>query len=110
MQYRVSHKTVYKGDEPVSVGHNQAWLRPRELPHQRCDSYRLDIAPAPSMLTWQADYFGNPIAVFSFNQGYESLEVSAVSEVSVAPHPRGKETLADGTRWEQVAASLAEPA
>ena len=35
MRYLVTHVTRYSGNESVSVGHNEAWLTPREMPRQR---------------------------------------------------------------------------
>lgn len=85
MRYRVQHHTKYEGNEPVSVGHNQAWLRPRNLPYQNCLQFLLKISPEPSMISTRLDFFGNTVSIFSFNRGYDSLEVLAESEVSVSP-------------------------
>ena len=84
MKYRVIHSTKYTGDEPASVAHNEARLRPRSLPHQVCHVHDLQISPAPSTRSHRTDYFGNAVCEFSFNQGYQELEVSAVSDVSIS--------------------------
>ncbi len=83
MHYRLTHITTYSGSEPISVGHNQAWLRPRDLPHQTCEYYDLQITPLPSILSYREDTFGNAVANFSFNEGYVRLKVEARSVVSV---------------------------
>lgn len=89
MKYLIVHKTTYSGSEPVSVGHNEAWLTPRATPAQTCLSHELHIEPKPSILSTRTDYFGNTVTQFSFNQGYQTLAVTAENEVeirTVAPH------------------------
>ncbi len=83
MKYRLNHITTYSGSEPISVGHNQAWLRPRQLPYQNCESSELKISPPPSMLTYRDDAFGNTVATFSFDEGYDALRIEAKSVVTV---------------------------
>jgi transglutaminase-like putative cysteine protease len=87
MRYRVTHVTKYTGDEPVSVGHNEARLQPRQLPHQRCERHELAVSPTPSVQTSRNDYFGNVVACFSFNHGYDTLTVKSASEVSLMRRP-----------------------
>jgi transglutaminase-like putative cysteine protease len=84
MKYRIVHTTKYSGDEPASVAHNEARLRPRSLPHQVCHVHDLQVSPMPSTRSNRTDYFGNSVCEFSFNQGYAELEISAVSDVSVS--------------------------
>ncbi len=86
MRYRVIHKTSYLGKQAVSIGHNKAWLEPRPVPNQQVESFQLKIQPEPSTLSRQEDYFGNPVSVFSFNEGYETLIVSATSFLDVQEH------------------------
>jgi transglutaminase-like putative cysteine protease len=87
--YSITHSTSYSGSKPVSVCHNQAWLRPRDLPNQNCETFSLRISPEPSIQSERIDHFGNSVNFFSFNQGYEKLNVSAVSRVALVPrdHP-----------------------
>jgi transglutaminase-like putative cysteine protease len=105
MRYRVTHRTTYSGDQPVSICHNEAWLIPRDLPHQKTDSHQLEILPVPSCQTTRVDYFGNPVAMFSFYHGFETLTVAAVSELTlrsrdVSLHEASPawETVRDGLR------------
>lgn len=83
MNYQVTHITTYSGSEPVSVCHNQSWLRPRNLTHQTCDDFSLKISPEPSVRSDWTDHFGNTVDFFSFNQGYDSLEVTASSQLTL---------------------------
>lgn len=83
MRYRVTHRTTYSGSDPVSVGHNQAWLEFRQCDRQQVESFSLQISPEPTVRTRRVDAFGNPVHLFSFSEGYQRLEVSAVTVVSV---------------------------
>lgn len=100
MRYRVTHTTTYSGDQPVSICHNEAWLRPRQLPHQQCNSYELVISPTPSCLTSRVDYFGNQVAVFSFYQGYDTLTVESTSAIDI--RARGAGWSPQTAAWEDV--------
>jgi transglutaminase-like putative cysteine protease len=100
MKFRVEHTTTYTGDEPASVGHNEARLRPRTLPYQVCHVHDLQVSPAPSTRSQRADYFGNLVWELSFNQGYDELRVAAVSDVTVSAH--APPTGAASPAWEEV--------
>lgn len=95
MKYRVTHRTTYHGDQPVSIGLNEAWLQPRDTAWQRCDEYRLDVSPTPSTLSKRTDYFGNRVSVFSFNHGYDTMHVTSRCDVTLLPRdlPPPDETL-----------------
>jgi transglutaminase-like putative cysteine protease len=83
MKYRVAHRTRYTGADTVSVGHNQAWLEFRPCDRQQVDSFSLQITPEPSVRSRRLDAFGNPVHMFSFNEGYQQLEISASTTVTV---------------------------
>ncbi|MGD9854998.1 MAG: transglutaminase N-terminal domain-containing protein [Planctomycetaceae bacterium] len=87
MRYDVTHTTRYLADVPVSLCHNMAWLTPRITPAQRCEQHELTFNPQPSVSTRRVDVFGNQTTHFSFNEGYQALEVTAVSRVSVNEPP-----------------------
>lgn len=101
MRYRIVHRTSYSGSEPISVGHNEAWLVPRDTDMQHCLRHQLLVAPEPSIRSSRIDYFGNTVTQFSFNQGYKTLSVIADSEVElrepIGPPP-------DDYSWESFAA------
>lgn len=104
MKYRVTHKTVYDGHETVSIGHNQAWLEFRSIDRQQVESFKLTIDPEPSIKTRRVDAFGNPVQIFSFNEGYQRLDVTSTTVVTVRDPeiPRG----AAATPWEHVVGTL----
>ena len=74
------------GKQAVSIGHNKAWLEPREVPNQTVESFVLRIQPEPSIRSRKIDYFGNPVSIFSFNEGYDVLAVTATSFLTVNEH------------------------
>ena len=83
MKYRIVHKTQYSSQESVSVGHNEAWLTPRDTPTQRCQIHVIDIMPNPSVIVHRTDYFQNTTTQFAFNQGYDTLTVTANNVVEL---------------------------
>lgn len=103
MRYRITHTTRYAGSEPISVGHNEARLTPRNTHSQHCLRHHLEIKPEPSIRSGRLDYYGNSVTRFSFNQGYEALSVTAVSEVDVGPPPLPNRP---SPPWEMVLSAL----
>ena len=85
----------------MSIGHNQAWLELRPVNWQQVDSFSLSIEPEPSVRTRRIDAFQNPVHLFSFNEGYQRLTVTATSVVTVADILRPEMQLS--VPWEEVA-------
>ena len=98
--YEVTHTTIYSGTEPVTVGHNQAWLCPRDLPWQKRLRHRLQITPEPSSRTERFDYFENIVSQFSFNQGYDELTVTSISLIEIMSH--ATLPMNYSPRWEEI--------
>ncbi len=99
MRYRVTHRTEYRSVEPISVGHNEAWLTPRDTPTQTCLNHQIEISPGPSIIVTRVDYFQNTTTQFAFNQGYDTLVVTSINDIEVhAPIPAETPSLA----WEEV--------
>ena len=103
MIYRIQHQTLYNSVDPVSVGYNEAWLTPRNTPTQTCASHALEISPEPSILVTRTDYFQNNVTQFAFNQGYQTLKVTALNEVEIREAARPTE---GGPPWEEVVAAV----
>jgi hypothetical protein len=100
--YRVTHTTTYEYDAPVEQSYNEAHLRPRTTDHQVCGSHSLDVDPPPSTWFESVDPFGNSVATFVVQGGFQRMVVTATSEVVVtptAPPPAGPP-------WESVRAML----
>lgn len=113
MRYRIIHKTQYTTVEPISVGHNEAWLTPRKTPTQVCLLHHMEFMPEPSIVVTRQDHFHNTTTQFAFNQGYDKLVVTSINEVEVrAPEPTTLvaplwETVRDAVRTHQTAEDFA---
>ncbi len=105
MKYRITHRTTYTYDYPVSVGNHVACLHPRSFAGNSLLATQLTVSPTPSDLTHRHDYFGNTLSFFTVQQPHTELTVEARSEVAVDAGLRG-ESLSTPP-WEAAAASLA---
>ncbi|HEY3968362.1 MAG TPA: transglutaminase family protein [Planctomycetaceae bacterium] len=100
VQYRVTHITTYDYTEPVSLCQNVAHLAPRAVAGQTCLETSLAIAPWPTVLVEQIDYFGNPATFFAVQEPHRQLTLTALHHVEVGPRaaPDSSKTPA----WETV--------
>jgi len=105
MRYNILHRTTYRYGAPVTLGHHEVRLRPREFGTQRCVVSRLDVTPAPLSVLSRTDYFGNHAGYFMLDTSHHKLSVLATSEVelSVPNWPQGEQT----PPWEDVRDRLA---
>ncbi len=104
MHYRIRHRTSYRYDVPANLCHNEARLRPLDLPGQRCLSWKLTIGPEPEFHRSRRDSFGNHIDYFSVQRPHPELVITAESEVEVLSH--GQLPLAGGGAWDKVRGTL----
>jgi transglutaminase-like putative cysteine protease len=117
---RVRHETRYRYDEPVTVAHHLAHLRPRDTDWQRISGWALQIDPPPdaagdaltgdasarpgSAVQASVDGFGNWRHAFSHARVHEQLQVvSSFDACLQAPAPLQPQA---SPPWEQVAAQL----
>ncbi len=107
MNYRVVHITEYRYSGAVSLCHNEARLKPRNLPHQTCLSSRITISPMPADFHERVDSFGNTVSYFSIQQFHEKLTITATSEISISPERSLFEEGSD-LAWEIVVQRLRE--
>jgi transglutaminase-like putative cysteine protease len=106
MKYRVVHQTEYRYGATVSLCHNLAHLRPRNLPAQQCLGHRLQIDPLPMDLAEHEDFFGNHVSYFSIQQPHTTLTVTATSEIQL--EPGGQLVLGEDMPWDDVRTRLGE--
>lgn len=99
MRYRVSHRTTYSYDEPVTDSFGIAYLTPRVLPWQQVVSASVEISPAPTDRAGEVDYHGNLVTYFQVTEPHTVLEVAALSEVVVETPEHDEAAL--GRAWEQ---------
>lgn len=99
MRYRLRHRTTYSYEVPANLCHNEARLRPRDLPGQRCLDWKLKIDPAPDYHRERTDSFGNHIDYFAIQRPHSVLVISAQSEVEVLGG--GQLALETSASWDQ---------
>ena len=104
MRYRIRHRTTYRYDTPANLCHNEARLRPLDLPGQRCLKWKLTIDPEPEFHRTRRDSFGNHIDYFSIQRPHPELVITAESEVEVLS--AGQLPLEAGGPWDALRQSL----
>jgi transglutaminase-like putative cysteine protease len=102
VRYRITHRTEYVYEAPVTLCHNQVHLKPRDTPTQRVLRHQLDVDPPPALVAYHEDFFGNPFAYVAVQVPHARLVVTASSEVE-RDVPRG-DPLARSLPWEEAAA------
>jgi transglutaminase-like putative cysteine protease len=81
--YRVTHRTDYSYEKPVSSSYGQLHMLPRELPTQHCRSASVDVDPRPERYRERTDFFGNRAAYFALHEPHRHLRVTVTSVVEV---------------------------
>lgn len=76
MDLHVRHVTRYQYAEPVVFGPHRLMIRPRDSFDLRILDTELDIFPAAE-LAWSHDVYGNPVAVATFTEPADRLEVTS---------------------------------
>lgn len=87
MIYEVSHRTVYRYQQPVAVSHHLLHLTPRAAWFQSCRDSAIEITPAPTVRSAGSDYFGNPTTFVTIQQPHSELVLHALSVIEVQARP-----------------------
>ena len=85
-RYRVTHQSVYRYSEPVTLSHQQIHLTPRPLDYQRSRSYQITISPAPTRRYDGIDPFGNPVTEIAIETAHSELDIVAQGVVEIADY------------------------
>jgi len=105
MLFRITHRTEYRYDEPVSANYSEAHLLPRSLPYQSILESDLSVDPRPSEVSEHLDFFGNRTSYFSVDEPHSVLAVTARSVVDV--RARAAAVLEGGPPWDAAPAAPA---
>lgn len=105
MIYKLSHRTEYVYDGPVSLCHNEVRLIPRDMPRQKMISKQISVEPAPSAYREREDFFGNRVFYFSVQQPHDALVISAKSSVRMQESEQAPDFSAS-VPWEEAKRSL----
>ncbi|WP_372736013.1 transglutaminase N-terminal domain-containing protein [Nocardioides sp.] len=81
--YRITHRTTYSYDEPVTDSLGIAHLVPRVLPWQQVGFSAVTTTPVGNDVNQDLDYYGNAATYFQVREPHTRLEIEAVSEVEV---------------------------
>lgn len=103
IRYRIGHQTCYAYAEPVSVCHSEVYVTPRDLPHQRCLEFELQVLPTPNELGQRDDQFGNRAHWFSVEEPHQQLRITARSLVELAGEVSPPEST---PAWDQLCSEL----
>jgi len=95
----VTHRTIYRYDEPVGFGAHRILARPRDSMDQRLEDFRLDIKPEPTKVRWIHDVFGNGIAIAEFDERSDTLEIVANMVLDHSPAAAPDFEIEDAARW-----------
>ncbi len=94
---RITHRTTYTYNEPVTFGPHRVMMRPREGHDVHIVRGHIDIAPAHAV-RWVRDIYGNSIAIITFLEPAAKLMICGEVEVDLryeAPIPCLIEPLAE---------------
>jgi transglutaminase-like putative cysteine protease len=98
-QYAIEHRTIYSYSDDVSASYGRGFLRPRDLPWQRCVSHRVTTRPAAADSSVGTDLYGNSDFYFHVTSAHRRLEVISTSVVEVT-RPE-VDSAALGLPWER---------
>jgi len=97
--YRVTHRTSYRYEMPVTDAYSIACLLPRSRPWQRVRDASVETSPAPDEHDERTDVFGNRIVQLGVHHRHDAFDIVATSTVDVDPQPVPESTVT----WESVA-------
>ncbi len=107
-RYRIEHSTVYRYSDEVGTSFGRGYLRPRDLPGQRCLQHSLTVDPPPSDLAHSIDAYGNGNSYFHVTDAHTELRVTGRSEVEVTPQVH--DPAVTGLPWEAARPAGVDPA
>ena len=107
MKYKITHTSTYSYREAVSVCHSEVYLTPRSTRYQSCEYHRLIVSPPPSSTSRREDYFGNAVTSFSFNEGFDTLQIKSINRVTLLPHTQPAANVSPS--WNAIVDALRSP-
>ncbi len=102
MYHKVTHKTDYTFELPVSLCHNIVRLTPRSTNKQFCKSSVVVINPEPDVLIEYEDFFGNKLVYFTIEKEHKKLSVHVFSEIEKLTPVNEQQPQFNSTSWEEV--------
>ena len=96
--YRVTHRTSYRYERPVTDAYSVACLLPRERPFQRVLEAEVTATPAPDEERRSVDVFGNRLVQVGVHRRHDAFDLVSSCLVEVEPMPVPSTT----APWEEV--------
>ncbi|MFT3705093.1 MAG: transglutaminase family protein [Agriterribacter sp.] len=109
MQYKVTHTTTYEYNEPASLCHNLALLKPRSTVTQICHDAKLTIDPQPDIINEYEDFFGNKATYFAIQQEHSKLTVTVTSLVENISPKAIQFNFYESVAWEEAKKQINSP-
>lgn len=82
MQYRITHRTIYRYSQPVQLGPQRLHLTPRNDGSQRLQQFDLKVTPQPQQRSDNLNAEGNLVTQLWFDsQWVEQLTIESESQV-----------------------------
>jgi transglutaminase-like putative cysteine protease len=73
-RYQIEHRTLYSYSDDVGASYGRGFLRPRDLPWQRCLQHRVTTRPAAADSSMSLDVYGNTDFYFHVTRSHRELE------------------------------------
>ncbi|MEK1852316.1 MAG: transglutaminase family protein [Phyllobacterium sp.] len=84
--FSVRHSTVYRYLRPVAFGEHRLMFRPRDSFDQRLLEATLVVDPAPRLVRWIHDVFGNCVAIVQIAEPAMELRFQSHIRLEHTPH------------------------
>jgi transglutaminase-like putative cysteine protease len=84
--FSVRHLTTYRYKRPVQFGEHRMFFRPRDSYDQRLLRSEVVVGPAPSVIRWKHDVFGNCLATISCTGPATELRFEACIRIDHRQH------------------------
>jgi transglutaminase-like putative cysteine protease len=84
--FSVRHSTVYRYLRPVAFGEHRLMFRPRDSFDQRLLEATLIVDPAPRLVRWIHDVFGNCVAIVQIAEPAMELRFQSHIRLEHTPH------------------------
>ena len=107
-RFRIEHSTVYRYSDEVGTSFGRGYLRPRDVPGQRCLQHSLSVYPQPSDLAHSIDGYGNGNSYFHVTEPHTELRVIGRSDVEVTAERF--DPAVTGLPWERARPAGVDPA
>jgi len=83
--FTIRHVTTYSYKRTVGFGEHRLMLRPRDDGDQTVVDVKLDITPAPTVVAWSRDAFGNHVGTAQFAERAKELRFESTVRLEHKP-------------------------